>query len=271
VPIALLWFGTQGCDTKSRTAVLGRQVPEYRAVSLDGDPMSLGALRGRAVLLNVWSVWCPPCRAEIPLLDELYRRYQPAGLEMVGVNVDPRGDGSTVRTFVRASGMTYPVWRDAEDTISARFPATGVPRSYLIGRDGTLVWEHVGVMRRNDPGLRRALEDALGERRAGCHGDWRAACTSRDAHSVLSAQRISDVCSTKSTISPALAGSAYSRPQRFRFRHRVVESIPKRTAASSSVPDSASTRCTWARSTSSSEPGTRALDGAGRPAAGAST
>lgn len=201
VPIALLWFGAQGCDTKSRTAVLGRQVPEYRAVSLDGDPMSLGALRGRAVLLNVWSVWRPPSRAEIPLLDGLYRRYQPAGLEMVGVNVDPRGDGSTVRTFVRASGMTYPVWRDAEDTISARFPAAGVPRSYLIGRDGTLVWERVGVMRRNDPELRRALQEALGERRAGCHRGGRAACTSRNAHRVLlqpavSAQNMRDVCST---------------------------------------------------------------------------
>jgi len=97
--------------------------------------------------------------------------------------------------------MKYPVWRDAEATISKRFPAAGVPRSYLIGRDGTLVWEHVGVMRRNDPGLRRALQDALSERRAGCHRGGRAACTSCDAHRVLlqpavSAQNMSRVCST---------------------------------------------------------------------------
>src|SRR5262249_24992560 len=64
---------------------------------------------------------------------------------------------------------------------------------------------------------------------------------------------------------------AYPRPHRFRFRHRVVESIPKRVAASTSVVDSASTRCTWARSTSSSEPGTVATNGAGRSAVDAST
>jgi thiol-disulfide isomerase/thioredoxin len=163
VPIALLWMGVPGGDPQDlRTAVVGTQVPELRAVSLEGSRTSLGALRGRAVLLNVWSVWCAPCRAEIPALEELYRTYEAAGLEVVGVNVDPGGDDATIRTFQRATGMTYPVWCDPDQEISARFPTTAVPRSYLIARDGTLLWDHVGVIRRDDPDLRRALQAALG-------------------------------------------------------------------------------------------------------------
>ena len=163
VPLALVWLGVYGSGPEPRTGVIGRLVPEYRAIALDGAPASLGALRGRTVLLNLWSVWCAPCRAEMPSLEQLYRAYRPAGLEMVGVNTDPRGAESTVRTFVRAAGVTYPVWLDADEAISARFPATGVPRSYVIGRDGTLLWEHVGVLRPDDPGLRKVLQGALGE------------------------------------------------------------------------------------------------------------
>jgi thiol-disulfide isomerase/thioredoxin len=195
VPIALLWFGVHGGDTDSRRAAVGRPVPEYRAVSLDGDPASLGALRGRAVLLNVWSVWCTPCRAEVPVLDGLYRTYRTAGLEMIGVNVDPRGDESTVRTYVRAAGMTYPVWRDPEDAIAARFPAAGVPRSYLIGRDGTLLWEHLGMIRRDDPGLRRAVQDALGQR-------WPDAAVVSDVRVSSSASRI---------VATRIAGTRHAR------------------------------------------------------------
>jgi len=163
VTLTLTWLGVFGSGPEPRTAVVGRPVPEYRAIALDGAPASLGALRGRTVLLNVWSAWCAPCRTEIPSLQRLYQTYREAGLEMVGVNTDPRGAESTVRTFVRAAGVTYPVWLDADEAISARFPATGVPRSYLIGRDGTLLWEHVGVLRPDDPGLRKVLQGALGE------------------------------------------------------------------------------------------------------------
>jgi len=165
VPIALVWMGTHVVDRpESRTAVVGERVPEYRAVSLKGSRTSLEALRGQPVLLNVWSVWCAPCRAEIPSLEGLYRTYRTARLEIVGVNVDPRGDAATIAAFVRAAGMTYPVWRDPEEKISAFFPGASMPRSYLIASDGTLLWERVGVIQGDEPGLRRAVQDALGRR-----------------------------------------------------------------------------------------------------------
>jgi thiol-disulfide isomerase/thioredoxin len=158
----MVWMGTHAVEPPgSRIAAVGDEVPEYRAVSLQGSRTSLEALRGHPVLLNVWSLWCAPCRAETPSLQRLYQTYREAGLEIVGVNVDPRGEDAIIGAFVRAAGMTYAVWRDPEQEISASFPSTGVPRSYLIASNGTLLWEHVGMIQGDDPELRRAVQDAV--------------------------------------------------------------------------------------------------------------
>jgi thiol-disulfide isomerase/thioredoxin len=149
------------CGRGDRPATGNPRPFDSGAVSLDGTPVSLGAMDGEVVLLNVWSVWCLPCRVEVPVLAHLQRRYAAAGLRVVGVNIDPRGDAATVRSFVRAAGIPYPVWLDFDGSLSARFPRDGVPASYLIGRGGELVWMRLGVIPEVDPGLANALHRAL--------------------------------------------------------------------------------------------------------------
>jgi cytochrome c-type biogenesis protein len=139
-----------------------RDVGAYHAVSLDGRQVALRDLRGQVVLLNVWTLWCLPCRSEMPVLERLYRTYEPAGFTLVGVNVDARGDTPTVRSFIRTIGVTYRIWLDPDDAVSTRFPTTGLPATYLIGRDGGLVWSRLGVVHPDDPELDSALRSALG-------------------------------------------------------------------------------------------------------------
>src|SRR5690606_20836901 len=66
----------------------GDEAPAYGAVSLDGDSVALASLAGRPVLLNVWATWCPPCREEMPALQELHDRYDERGLAVVAVSLD---------------------------------------------------------------------------------------------------------------------------------------------------------------------------------------
>jgi thiol-disulfide isomerase/thioredoxin len=139
----------------------------YHAVSLDGSAVSLRDLRGQVVLLNVWTLWCLPCRSEMPVLESLHRVYQPAGLTLVGVNVDGRGDLPTVRSFVRTTGLTYRIWLDPDDGISAHLPAPSLPATWLIGRDGRIVWSRLGMVPPDDPELGTALRNALGAEQAG--------------------------------------------------------------------------------------------------------
>ncbi len=141
---------------------VGEPAPAYQAVSLAGDSVSLERLRDKVVLLNIWATWCIPCRTEMPELQRLYQQYAPRGLEVVGVSIDAGGEDASVQSFAREYGMTFPLWRDPDGRVSTTFAAIGVPATYLIGRDGTLLWRKLGPIAERDPELARVLEQALG-------------------------------------------------------------------------------------------------------------
>lgn len=140
---------------------IGRPVPSYRAVSVAGDSVSLADQRGKVVLLNVWATWCHPCREEVPELQALHERYAPRGLAVVGVSVDADGEQAAIREFARDYRMTYPVWLDPGERVSQTFLVVGVPATYLIGKDGTLLWRKAGPVRPGDTTLARLIEGAL--------------------------------------------------------------------------------------------------------------
>lgn len=154
-----------GCSASERDTArpeIGQPAPDYRAVTLEGDSVSLAQSRGRVALLNVWATWCHPCRDEIPVLQALHERYGPRGFALIGVSVDSRGEEATIREFARDFGMTYDLWHDPEERVQSTFLAVGVPATFLIDRDGVLRWRHVGPIRATDTTLVREIERALG-------------------------------------------------------------------------------------------------------------
>ncbi len=150
-----------GSGSRSRVDV-GLPVPAYTAMSLAGDTVSIAGQRGKVVLLNVWATWCHPCRDEIPELQGIHEKYRARGLELVGVSVDTDGADETIREFMRDYSMTYPVWRDPGERVSAQFHIVGVPTTFLIDREGVLRWRKTGPIKPGDATLTRALEQALG-------------------------------------------------------------------------------------------------------------
>lgn len=150
-----------GSGSRGRVDV-GLPVPAYAAVSLAGDTVSLAGQRGKVVLMNVWATWCHPCRDEIPELQAIHEKYQSRGLELIGVSVDTEGADETIRAFMRDFRMTYPVWRDPGERVSAQFQIVGVPATFLIDREGVLRWRKTGPIQPGDETLIRALEQALG-------------------------------------------------------------------------------------------------------------
>jgi peroxiredoxin len=160
---ALLLAACEGERGPAPALAVGKPAPSYAATTLTGDTVALADLRGKVVLLNVWATWCHPCRTEIPALQRLHERNRERGLEVVGVSVDARGEDAAVRAFAGEFGMTFPIWRDPSERVSTMFQAIGVPSTYLIGRDGTLRWRHLGPVRENDRALRQALDRALAE------------------------------------------------------------------------------------------------------------
>ena len=150
-----------GSGSRGRVDV-GLPVPAYATVSLGGDTVSLAGQRGKVVLMNVWATWCHPCRDEIPELQAIHEKYQSRGLELIGVSVDTEGADETIRAFMRDFRMTYPVWRDPGERVSAQFQIVGVPATFLIDREGVLRWHKTGPIQPGDATLTSAIEKALG-------------------------------------------------------------------------------------------------------------
>ena len=144
-----------------RSGQTGAVAPVLESQTLDGKPVALDSLRGTPVLLNIWATWCHPCRDEIPVLQALHEQYAPRGLRIVGVTIDDAGSEDDIQSFAKEFGMTYTVWHDPDQRVMPSFSVVGVPTTFLIGRDGRVIWRKTGEVKHGDPVLAAALDSAL--------------------------------------------------------------------------------------------------------------
>ncbi len=121
--------------------VAGRiAAPALAFTGPDGAATDLAAFRGRAVLVNMWATWCPPCVAEMPALDALAAKLDGPGFQVVTVSLD-RGGSATAGAWLTRNGLTH---LPAYSADPAKFPDAVLPRSLLIDRDGRVAWDGLG-------------------------------------------------------------------------------------------------------------------------------
>jgi peroxiredoxin len=154
VLVVVPWF----LRDRFQPVISGSEAPDYAVTNLSGEPERLADYRGKVVLLNVWATWCEPCRAEMPSMERLYEivRKMPGGddFEILAVSIDaarerpnPIYGGVTpedLRAFADELELTFPIVRDPEGGIQRVYQTTGVPESFLIGRDGIIYKKHAG-------------------------------------------------------------------------------------------------------------------------------
>ncbi|NIS80330.1 MAG: redoxin domain-containing protein [Anaerolineales bacterium] len=116
---------------------VGSLAPDFTLPDLEKGPLSLNMFQGSVVLINFWTTWCPPCRAEMPALQEAYEKYQDQGFTVLAVNWTQVDDPEQVEPFVREFGLTFPILLDENGEVSERlYNLLGLPTSVFIGRDG---------------------------------------------------------------------------------------------------------------------------------------
>jgi cytochrome c biogenesis protein CcmG/thiol:disulfide interchange protein DsbE len=135
----------------------GERAPDLTVPLLTGGEITLSALRGQPVVLNFWSSWCEPCRAEAPALERAYQAYRDRGVAFLGIDVkDVKEKGIA---FVETYGLSYPNGYDPRGKASRAYKLTGVPETLFITREGIVAKRHIGQI--SEDGLRTAIDALL--------------------------------------------------------------------------------------------------------------
>lgn len=114
---------------------------EFSLPTVDGKMVSTNDYAGKALIVDIWGTWCPPCREEVPHFVELQQKYGSEGLQIVGINCSPDGSGEAPDRIKRAISefkINYPCVVGSEDVIRQVPDLSGFPTTLFIGRDGTV-------------------------------------------------------------------------------------------------------------------------------------
>jgi thiol-disulfide isomerase/thioredoxin len=139
----------------------GRRFPALTLTNFDGSRETMESYRGRLVILNVWATWCAPCRQEMPALERLHRKLDPARFAVIGLSVDSEGD--IAQEFLRERGISFKSYLDADAALARRLLEIRVyPDTFIIAPDGVLLRRIVGERDWDRPELPEILQAAAG-------------------------------------------------------------------------------------------------------------
>ncbi len=140
--VAAAWRGRENYQP----ILTGVAAPDFAATTLDGQTVHLSDYDGRVVLVSIWATWCAPCRDEMPSMEVLYKDLKDTDFEILAVSIDARAGeqdewgrpGGDLRAFADELGLTFPILHDPTGKIQQTYQTTGVPETFLVGRDGMI-------------------------------------------------------------------------------------------------------------------------------------
>lgn len=130
----------------NKTVQAGDLAPDFELAALDGRRIKLSDLKGQPVLVNFWATWCPPCKAEMPLIIDAYRAHQAGGLRVLAIDTTANDNVQDVKNFVAQHQMPFDVLLDVDDSVGGGWNTLGLPSSYFIDKTGKVVSVRVGQM-----------------------------------------------------------------------------------------------------------------------------
>jgi cytochrome c biogenesis protein CcmG, thiol:disulfide interchange protein DsbE len=138
----------------------GFVAPDFTLSTATGETYTLSDLKGQAVLVNMWATWCPPCRAEMPAMENMYQEYKDQGFMVLAVNNTFQDNPFEIAAFTAEYGLTFPILLDETGDTARAYQVRSLPSSYFINRQGVITEVVIGGPM-SEALLRTRIEEAL--------------------------------------------------------------------------------------------------------------
>ncbi len=117
-------------------------LPQIKVPGLDGKPIDIKDFAGSWVILNFWATWCPPCKAEMPSMEEFYKTFKNDKLTIFAISTGEKPD--TVKNFIKANPHSFPIGLDSSGQLGATFASRGIPTTYIVNPEGKVIAGTIG-------------------------------------------------------------------------------------------------------------------------------
>ena len=144
------------------TPMPGRPVArDFALPDMDKKIHRLNDARGKVALVNFWATWCPPCRRELPSMQRAWVQLRGDGFAMYAINLGE--DEETIFPFILTTGveLTFPILLDRQAEVIKGWPVIAIPTTFLLDRDGRIVYRAVGGREWDDPQLLRQFRELM--------------------------------------------------------------------------------------------------------------
>jgi peroxiredoxin len=130
-------------DTKQKVAV-GAEAPDFALVDMQGNKHQLSDYRGQGVFLNFWGTWCPPCKKEMPYINNQYHQYKDKGVQVL--TVDIQESELAVNQFADRLKLDFPIMIDTDKEVMNTYGIDPLPATFLIDKNGKVVTYYTGEL-----------------------------------------------------------------------------------------------------------------------------
>ena len=125
----------------------GSVAPDFQLTTIDGKVTSLSDFRGQTVILNFWASWCPPCREEMPELEQFYKKNKQNNVTILSVNLTSQDSGrQKLQQFIQDYSLTFPILLDQKGEVGKLYQILTIPTSFIISSTGNITDIFVGPL-----------------------------------------------------------------------------------------------------------------------------
>ena len=140
---------------------IGSAAPDFQLRDTAGNLRSLKAERGKVVLVNFWATWCPPCREEMPSMEELYQNYGRGNFEILAINVDDDGP-AIMPGFLAKTPHSFPILFDTDYQARTLYGVSMFPETFIVDQNGIIIRKIVGAIDWTSPQMLSYLNALMG-------------------------------------------------------------------------------------------------------------